>query len=59
MTISVQSIIESCFEYYSTKDVYYGLDEERISGSLGRHHLQDKRKKALMYLGEMDNASEE
>lgn len=59
MTISVQSIIESCFEYYSTKDVYYGLDEERISGVLADIITRQTKESLDVSWREMDNASEE
>ena len=59
MTISVQSIIESCFEYHSTKDVYYGLDEERISGVLADIITRQTKESLDVSWREMDNASEE
>ena len=59
MTISVQSIIESCFEYHSTKDVYYGLDEERISGELADTIARQTKESLDVSWREVDNASEE
>ena len=59
MTISVQSIIESCFDYLVTKDVYYGLDEERISGELADIITRQTKESLDVPWREMDNASEE
>ena len=57
--MTVQSIIEAALDYHSTKDVYYGLDEERISGELADLVARQTKESLDISRREMDNASEE